>query len=95
MDLTFIVDNSGSIRDKGADNYARLKAFLANLIDQLDIGPESTRVAAIRFSDVAELEFYLNSYPDKVGLHCPSQMYNHVTSRIPITFIYSFHSNIT
>ena len=68
MDLAFIIDNSGSIRDKNkdGDNYDRLKEFLANLVDQLDVGMDRTRVAAVRFSDVAELEFHLDDYNDKV-----------------------------
>ena len=69
MDLAFIVDNSGSIRDKNkdGDNYDRLKGFLANLVDQLDIGIDKTRVGTVRFSDIAEVEFRLDTFTDKVS----------------------------
>ncbi len=36
-----------------------------SLIETLDIGPNSTQVAAIRFSKQVNLEFYLNTYTTK------------------------------
>ena len=71
MDLTFVVDNSGSIRDKNRenalDNYILLKKFIQTLVDQLDVGEENTRIAAVRYSDDAKIEFNLTSYYNKVG----------------------------
>ena len=56
VDLALIVDNSGSVKD----NYMELKQFLANVIERFDVGPNKNRVAVVRFSDIAELDFRLD-----------------------------------
>lgn len=66
-DLTLLLDNSGSIRDKNPadksyDNYQLLKDFIKGLLYRLDIGPDATRVAVIRFSTLSILEFTLDQY---------------------------------
>lgn len=68
VDLTFLVDNSGSITDKNRagepDNYLLLKNFLRDLVDQIDVGVSRTRVAVIRFSDIVHVVFRLGEYRD-------------------------------
>lgn len=71
-DIAFLVDSSGSIRDKNPsdgsyDNWQLLLDFIANIVDHLYIGTEfsDTRVGLIRFSDTAELEFTLDRYTTK------------------------------
>ena len=65
MDIGFIIDGSGSIRDANPadgsfDNWNLLLQFVANVIDRL---PRSgTRVGAVLFSNVGELLFPLNRY---------------------------------
>ena len=44
LDLTFLIDSSGSINDKGDENYDLLKAFVIELISLLDTGPVDNQV---------------------------------------------------
>ena len=70
MDLALIIDNSGSIREKNQrnspDNYNVLKRFLQAVVDQLDVGIRTTRIAAVRFAEHAVLEFDLTRFNNKV-----------------------------
>ena len=65
MDIGFIIDGSGSIRDANPsdgsfDNWNLLLQFVASVIDRL---PRSgTQVGAVLFSDRGELLFRLNRY---------------------------------
>ena len=61
MDLALIVDNSGSVQY----NYEGLKQFLVNVTDYFHISSDKNRVAVVRFSDVAELEFRLDRYDNR------------------------------
>ena len=67
VDIGFLIDGSGSIRDanpadRSFDNWNLLLQFVANVIDRL---PRSgTRVGAVLFSDRGELLFRLNQYSD-------------------------------
>lgn len=68
IDLVFIIDSSGSIRDNqppGVDNWALIKAFVKDIIQTyLSIGPQTDHVSIITFSDNAVLNFDLNRYMD-------------------------------
>ena len=69
-DIVFLLDTSGSIRDKNPDdesydNFQLLKDFVKNMLDRIDIGPDSNRVAAIQFSNHAALEFTLDKFQSK------------------------------
>lgn len=57
-DIIFIVDSSGSI---GYNNFQTMLKFLADLIDQFDIGG-TTRVGMIRFSDSVTEIYGLGQY---------------------------------
>jgi len=63
LDLVFILDSSGSIT---SPNFQTMLRSVENIVssDTLTIGPDDTRVALIRFSDDANLEFDLNEYSD-------------------------------
>ena len=67
VDIGFIIDGSGSIRDanpsdRSFDNWNLLLNFVASIIDRL---PRSgTQVGAVLFSDRGELLFRLNQYPN-------------------------------
>ena len=69
-DLAFLVDNSGSIKDKnnGTDNYDTLLDFVVKFVNTLEIGPNATQVGALRFSNVIEREFYMDQYNNKKDL---------------------------
>ena len=72
IDLVFVLDSSGSIRDQNddgqPDNYDLMLQFMANIVDDLDIGPEATQVGLVRFSDIGELMFPLGRYSTKQAL---------------------------
>lgn len=68
-DLAILIDNSGSINDKGRDNYNKLKSFLAAFVNTLDIGYNKTRVGALRFSDTSVIEFLLDKYTTEEGIN--------------------------
>ena len=70
MDIGFIIDGSGSIRDanpsdRSYDNWELLLQFVANIIDRLPAS--GTRVGAVLFSDRGELLFPLDQYLDLQG----------------------------
>lgn len=73
MDLVFIVDSSGSIRDKNPsndsyDNYDLLLQFVTDIIDQMTIGPSKTRVGLVIYSNLAKVEFHLNTFSSKAEI---------------------------
>ncbi|XP_078069699.1 uncharacterized protein LOC144494000 [Mustelus asterias] len=61
-DLVFIIDSSRSVRSQ---EFEKVKVFLANMIDTLDVGPASTRVAVINYASSVKVEFMLNTYNNK------------------------------
>ena len=69
VDLCFIIDSSGSIRDNNPpggqpDNWELQLDFLARLVDLFTIGPTATRVGAVVFSEQVNLAFSLDRYSD-------------------------------
>ena len=69
MDLCFIVDSSGSIRDNNPpggqpDNWQLQQKFLSRLVDLFTIGPDATKVGAVVFSEQVRLAFSLDTYTD-------------------------------
>ena len=67
VDLCFIIDSSGSIRDnnppdRSYDNYELQLQFLISLVSAFTIGPDETRVGAILFSEQVSLEFTLSTF---------------------------------
>jgi len=65
LDLLFLLDSSGSIY---SGDFLRAKQFVYDVVNQLDIGYNETRVAIINFSSMIQVEAYLNSYFDKANL---------------------------
>ncbi len=69
VDLCYIIDSSGSIRDnnpadRSYDNWQLQLEFLSRLVDAFVIGPDATRVGVVVFSEQVDLEFPLNKYTD-------------------------------
>ncbi len=67
MDLCFVIDSSGSIRDnnpadRSFDNYELQLQFLTSVVSAFTIGPDATRVGAILFSEQVILHFALDTY---------------------------------
>lgn len=61
-DIILVVDSSGSI---GTENFDKVRNFLKDLVNSLDIDPSLTRVGLMLFNDKATWQFKLNRYGDK------------------------------
>ncbi|XP_048586525.1 macrophage mannose receptor 1 isoform X2 [Nematostella vectensis] len=59
LDLVFIVDASGSVREEG---FLQAKQFMWRVIRGFNVTNNSTRVGLIRYSDFADVIFSLNTY---------------------------------
>lgn len=68
LDLVFVVDSSGSIRQSNtSDNWMRMKTFMIDILEKLqDISPSTVRVGLVVFSDHAHNEFFLSNTRSKV-----------------------------
>ena len=64
-DICFLVDSSSSINQQDSRNWGRIKQFVSNVVDRLDIGPQNTKVAVIKFFTTAQIIFHLNRYDTK------------------------------
>jgi len=59
IDLVFVVDVSGSIQ---SERMKHVREFLVEIVADIDVGPNSTRVGAAYFSDDAYTAFTLDQY---------------------------------
>ncbi|XP_078616504.1 sushi, von Willebrand factor type A, EGF and pentraxin domain-containing protein 1-like isoform X4 [Branchiostoma floridae x Branchiostoma japonicum] len=60
-DIVFLLDNSGSV---GRYNFEEVEiAFVENLLSQLTISPQASRVAVVSFDDVARTHIDYIKYP--------------------------------
>ncbi|CAH1253452.1 COL12A1 [Branchiostoma lanceolatum] len=62
FDLVFLVDGSTSV---GPNEFDKSKAFLRNVINQFQIGPDATKVGVIQYSSTVREEFSMNRYLTK------------------------------
>ncbi len=66
VDLCFVIDSSGSIRDNnvpgGPDNWQLQLEFLVSLVRAFTVGRDATRVGAVVFSEQVRLAFALDRY---------------------------------
>ncbi|XP_041105767.1 matrilin-3-like isoform X2 [Polyodon spathula] len=72
LDLVFIIDSSRSVRP---GEFEKVKIFISDMIDTLDIGQYATRVAVINYASTVKIEFHLKTYFNKVDM-------KHAVSRI-------------
>ena len=71
MDLCFVIDSSGSIRDNNRgtiDNWNLQLEFIASLSAAFNVGPDASRIGAVVFSEDARLQFPLDAYDDNGDL---------------------------
>ena len=59
LDVIFILDGSSSVQD---NQFERLQNFVIDIIQELDIGENKTRVGALLFNEQALIQFHLNEY---------------------------------
>ncbi|XP_054882654.1 matrilin-2-like, partial [Poeciliopsis prolifica] len=62
LDFVFVIDSSRSIRP---EDYEKVKTFIINLLQFLDVGPNATRVGLLQYGSVVQPEFSLNTYTAK------------------------------
>ncbi|XP_042076292.1 matrilin-3a isoform X4 [Haplochromis burtoni] len=65
LDLVFIIDSSRSVR---RGEFEKVKIFLANIVDTLEVGSDSTRVAVVNYASTVKTEFLLKDYFSKLDL---------------------------
>ncbi|XP_032912382.1 matrilin-3 isoform X3 [Catharus ustulatus] len=65
LDLVFIVDSSRSVRP---EEFEKVKIFLSEMIDTLDVGESTTRVAVMNYASSVQVEFPLRTYFDKASM---------------------------
>ena len=61
-DIVFVIDNSGSIREKGDGNWILMLGFLKAIVSDLTIAPNGTRIAAVDFGNEGHLDFGFSDY---------------------------------
>uniref|UniRef100_A0A671VBU4 Matrilin 2 n=1 Tax=Sparus aurata TaxID=8175 RepID=A0A671VBU4_SPAAU len=62
LDFVFVIDSSRSIRPH---DYEKVKTFIINLLQFLEIGPDATRVGLLQYGSVVQPEFSLSTYTTK------------------------------
>uniref|UniRef100_A0A8C5IDQ3 Matrilin-3 n=1 Tax=Junco hyemalis TaxID=40217 RepID=A0A8C5IDQ3_JUNHY len=65
LDLLFIVDSSRSVRP---EEFEKVKLFLSEMIDTLDVGERTTRVAVVNYASTVRVEFPLRTHFDRASL---------------------------
>ncbi|XP_048390036.1 collagen alpha-3(VI) chain isoform X2 [Stegostoma tigrinum] len=61
-DLVFLIDGS---RNLGSDEFQFMRSFIANFIEDLNIGPDAIQVGMVQYSKTPSTVFYLNTYTTK------------------------------
>ncbi|KAM9308135.1 collagen alpha-6(VI) chain [Gastrophryne carolinensis] len=64
-DIYLLIDGSGSIEPQ---DFIDIKAFLVELVEMFDIGPEKVRVAAFQYAQDRQQEFSINTEYSKTSL---------------------------
>ncbi|XP_017267237.1 matrilin-3a isoform X2 [Kryptolebias marmoratus] len=65
LDLVFIIDSSRSVRPA---EFKKVRIFLAEMIDTLDVGSDATRVAVVNYASTVKTEFLLKNHFNKPDL---------------------------
>ncbi|XP_059933079.1 collagen alpha-3(VI) chain-like isoform X3 [Gadus macrocephalus] len=64
-DLVLLIDGSKNV---GAANFPRVRDLALRIIEGLDVGRDTIRVAVALYSTDPEVQFYLNSYESKAAV---------------------------
>lgn len=62
LDFVFVIDSSRSIRP---NDYEKVKTFIVNLLQFLEVGRDATRVGLLQYGSEVQPEFSLNTYSTK------------------------------
>ena len=55
--MVLVIDASGSIR---AERFPLVQEYMVNLVNELEVHPDKTRVGGVQFSSDSRTAFYLN-----------------------------------
>ncbi|XP_031145640.2 collagen alpha-3(VI) chain-like [Sander lucioperca] len=61
-DIVFLVDGSNYV---GSSNFSYVRAFILNVVNQLDVRPDRVRIGLLQFAESQNIEFHLNSYSSR------------------------------
>ena len=64
-DMIFLMDSSGSVKRR---NFKKMRSFVHDFADSLDIGPNETQVGVILYNDNAWVAFNLSTFSEKAPL---------------------------
>ncbi|KAK2500102.1 hypothetical protein MC885_011943 [Smutsia gigantea] len=64
-DLVFVVDSSRSVRPV---EFEKVKVFLSQVIESLEVGPNATRVGLVNYASTVKQEFPLRAHGSKAAL---------------------------
>ncbi|KAM9703284.1 matrilin-3a isoform 4-T4 [Menidia menidia] len=65
LDLVFIIDSSRSVRPA---EFEKVRIFLADMVDTLEVGSDATRVAVVNYASTVKIEFLLKDHFNKLDL---------------------------
>ncbi|KAM9477487.1 matrilin-3b [Clarias gariepinus] len=65
LDLVFIIDSSRSVRPA---EFEKVKVFLSDMVDSLDVGVDATRIGLVNYASTVSIEFFLRTYANKADL---------------------------
>ncbi|KAL7871570.1 hypothetical protein SRHO_G00065530 [Serrasalmus rhombeus] len=65
LDLVFIIDSSRSVRP---GEFEKVKIFLSDMVDTLDVSADATRVAVVNYASTVKIEFFLKDHLRKESL---------------------------
>ncbi|KAM9309426.1 matrilin-2-like [Pholidichthys leucotaenia] len=77
LDFVFVIDSSRSIRP---NDYEKVKTFVINLLQFLEIGYDATRVGLLQYGSVVQPEFSLNSYGSRAKVEQAVKSMEHLAT---------------
>ncbi|KAM6909716.1 matrilin-2-like [Xenentodon cancila] len=77
LDFVFVIDSSRSIRP---NDYEKVKTFIINLLQFLDVGLDATRVGLLQYGSVVQPEFSLSTYTSRAEVEQAVRNMKHLAS---------------
>lgn len=91
-DIVFVIDESSSIWPV---HFGRLRQFIVNLTDSFDVGLETTRIAAVSYSDKVTHRFSLDDYKNGEDVKKAVRRIDQKTGGILFVLCHRKQNNIT
>ncbi|KAM4705117.1 collagen alpha-6(VI) chain-like [Rhinophrynus dorsalis] len=64
-DIMFLVESSSNIQ---IDNFKKMKSFMKNLVEKIEVGPDKVQFGVVQFSDISKEAFQLNKHMTKQAI---------------------------